>query len=129
MAAGELTPDFGPPRLHPTAGATLVTARPPLVAFNVELDTPDVELAQAVAAQVREAGGGLPGVRAIGVLLAPRSVAQVSTNVHDPLAVPLRDVVEAVRREAERWGRRDASRDRRSRAGGGARRLSRPTSR
>ena len=102
--AGDLQPDFGPPRLHPTAGAALVTARPPLVAFNVELDTADVELAKAVATRVREAGGGLPGVRAIGVLLASRGLAQVSTNVHDPLQVPLRDVVAAVRREAEPLG-------------------------
>ena len=105
-----------------------MTARPPLVAFNVELDTQDVELAKAVAAKVREAGGGLPGVRAIGVLLASRGVAQVSTNVHDPLRVPLREVVEAVRREAEppgRAGRR--SRDRRAGPAGGAGRLSRTT--
>ena len=108
VTAGELVPDFGPARLHPTAGATLVTARPPLVAFNVELDTADVELAKAVAAKVREAGGGLRGVRAIGVLLASRGVAQVSTNVHDPLRVPLREVVEAVRREAESLGARVA---------------------
>lgn len=106
LAAGELAPDFGPPRLHPTAGAALVTARPPLVAFNVELDTGDLELAKAVAARVREAGGGLPGVRAIGVMLASRNVAQVSTNVHDPLRVPLRTVVEAVREEAEPLGAR-----------------------
>jgi glutamate formiminotransferase len=104
LADGELRPDFGPARVHPTAGATLVTARPPLVAFNVELDTTDVDLAKAVAGQVREAGGGLSGVRAIGVLLASRNVAQVSTNVHDPLGVPLRDVVEAVRREAAARG-------------------------
>jgi glutamate formiminotransferase len=108
VAAGELVPDFGPARLHPTAGAALVTARPPLVAFNVELDTSDVELAKAVAAKVREAGGGLPGVRAMGVLLASRGVAQVSTNVHDPLQVPLREVVEAVSREAEPLGARVA---------------------
>ena len=103
---GDLSPDFGPPRLHPTAGAALVTARPPLVAFNVELDTSDVELAKAIAARVREAGGGLAGVRAIGVLLASRGVAQVSTNVHDPLRVPLREVVEAVQREAGQRGAR-----------------------
>jgi glutamate formiminotransferase / 5-formyltetrahydrofolate cyclo-ligase len=108
VAAGELVPDFGPARLHPTAGAALVTARPPLVAFNVELDTSDVELAKAVAAKVREAGGGLTGVRAMGVLLASRGVAQVSTNVHDPLQVPLREVVEAVSREAEPLGARVA---------------------
>ena len=104
MESGELQPDFGPPRLHPTAGAALVTARPPLVAFNVELDTADLEVAKAIAARVREAGGGLPGVRAIGVLLSSRGVAQVSTNVHDPFDVPLGRVVEAVRREAQGMG-------------------------
>ena len=57
---------------------------------------------------MREAGGGLPGVRAIGVLLASRGVAQVSTNVHDPLRVPLRDVVKAIRRQAEPLGARVA---------------------
>ena len=70
------------------AGATLVTARPPLAAFNVELDTGDVDIARSVAAGLRESGGGLPGVRAIG-LVASRRAAQVSTNIHDPLAVPL----------------------------------------
>ncbi len=104
MASGELAPDFGPARLHPTAGATLVGARPPLVAFNVELGTEDVEIAKAIAAKVRERNGGLPGVRAIGVKLATRGVAQVSTNVQDPFKVTLADVVEAVRREAEPLG-------------------------
>ena len=86
---GELEPDFGPPRLHPTAGATLVAARPPLVAFNLELDTTTSRSRKRIAAEVREAGGGLPGVRAIGVRLERRGVVQVSTNVHDPFAVPL----------------------------------------
>ena len=104
MEAGELEPDFGPPRVHPTAGAVLVTARPPLVAFNVELDTADLEVARSIAARVREAGGGLPGVRAIGVLLSSRGVAQVSTNVHDPFNVPLGRVVGAVRAEAREMG-------------------------
>jgi glutamate formiminotransferase / 5-formyltetrahydrofolate cyclo-ligase len=104
LESGELAPDFGPARLHPTAGAALVGARPPLVAFNVELDTDDVEVAKRIAARVREAEGGLPGVRAIGVKLATRGVAQVSTNVHDPFRVPLGEVVEAVRRAAEPLG-------------------------
>ncbi len=67
MEAGELEPDLGPAEPHPSAGATLVTAREPLVAFNVELDTPDPEVARAVAAELREAGGGLAGVRALGL--------------------------------------------------------------
>ena len=104
MADGGLVPDFGPARLHPTAGAALVGARPPLVAFNVELDTDDVDLAKRVAALVRERDGGLRGVRAIGVKLDTRGVAQVSTNVHDPFAVPLADVVAAVRAAAAPLG-------------------------
>ncbi|HZO59009.1 MAG TPA: glutamate formimidoyltransferase [Solirubrobacterales bacterium] len=104
MASGDLAPDFGPPRLHPTAGAALVGARPPLVAFNVELDTDDLEVAKQIAAKVRESNGGLGGVRAIGVKLETRGVAQVSTNVQDPFAMPLGAVVEAVRAEAAPLG-------------------------
>ncbi len=91
MEAGELSPDWGPPLPHPSAGVTLVTARPPMAAFNVILDTGDVEAARRVAAGLRESGGGLPGVRAIGLLLSG-SRAQVSTNIHDPLGVPLATV-------------------------------------
>ena len=100
----ELEPDFGPPRPHPTAGAVLVAARPPLVAFNLELATEDLEAARAIAARVREQGGGIPGVRAIGVRLERQGSIQLSTNVHDPFEVPLRRLIEAVRREAERDG-------------------------
>lgn len=95
MASGELVPDLGPPAAHPTAGAVMVTARPPMAAFNVELDTGDTEVARAIAAELRESGGGLEGVRAIGIDLD--GVAQVSTNVHDPIAVPLGVVIERVR--------------------------------
>jgi glutamate formiminotransferase/glutamate formiminotransferase/formiminotetrahydrofolate cyclodeaminase len=105
MESGELRPDFGPELPHATAGATLVTARPPLAAFNVELDSGDVEVARSVAAGLREAGGGLPGVRAIGLPLSSGR-AQVSTNVHDPLAVPLGEVVERVRELAAPLGAR-----------------------
>jgi len=105
MESGELRPDFGPALPHPRAGATLITARPPLAAFNVELDSGDLEVARAVAAGLREAGGGLPGVRAIGLLLSSGR-GQVSTNVHDPLAVPLGRVVEAVRELAAPLGAR-----------------------
>ena len=101
MDAGELRPDFGPARAHPTAGAVLATARPPLVAFNLDLATGDVELARQIAAEVRESGGGLPGVRAIGLFLEERGRAQVSTNVHDFRTTPLHVLVEAVRRRAE----------------------------
>ena len=105
MESGELRPDFGPELPHHRGGATLVTARPPLAAFNVELDSGDVEVARSVAAGLRESGGGLPGVRAIGLRLS-RGRAQVSTNVHAPLAVPLGQVVEAVRELAAPLGAR-----------------------
>ncbi len=100
MAAGELVPDYGPPRAHPSAGATLATARPPLLAFNVDLATDDVELARSIAAGLRESGGGPPGVRALGLYLAGRGRAQVSTNVHDHRSVPLAEIVERVRARA-----------------------------
>ena len=99
MESGELAPDFGPSTAHPTAGATLVTARRPLVAFNLTLDTPNPEIARAVAERLRESGGGKPGVRAIGL---PREgeQSQVSVNVHDPESVPLAEIVEEVQRLA-----------------------------
>jgi glutamate formiminotransferase/glutamate formiminotransferase/formiminotetrahydrofolate cyclodeaminase len=99
MTAGELAPDFGPDRPHPTAGAVLVGARPPLVAFNLELGPPaDEHTARRIAAAIREGGPeGLPGVRAIGLTLAGRNGrAQVSCNIEDPTAVPLAAVVAAV---------------------------------
>ncbi len=102
---GTQRPDFGPSTLHPTAGATLVAAREPLVAFNVELATPaTIEQARRIASLVREGGAeGMPGVRAIGVTLARAPgapVAQVSMNVERPLEVPLRAVVDAIERHA-----------------------------
>ena len=102
IAAGELTPDFGPRRMHETAGAVLVAARPPLVAFNVELAPPaTLEQAREVAALIREGGAdGLAGVRAIGLRLEQGGIAQVSTNVEDHRRTTLADVVAAVRRHA-----------------------------
>lgn len=105
MEGGGLRPDFGPDFPHRSAGVTLVSARPPLAAFNVELDSGDLDLARAVAAGLRESGGGLPGVRAIGLML-DSGRTQVSTNVHDPLAVPLAKVVERVRALAAPLGAR-----------------------
>jgi glutamate formiminotransferase len=103
IGEGELRPDFGPSRLHPTAGAVLVAARPPLVAFNIEL-APGVTLADAktIAASIREGGAeGLPAVRALGLWLEQRGLAQVSINVEDHEAVRLADVIEAVERHAQ----------------------------
>lgn len=99
MSTGELRADLGGPTAHPSAGAVLVTARAPLAAFNVELDGADVDAGAAIAAELREHGGGLPGVRAIAIELAPGRV-QISTNVHDPTEVPLAMVVERIRRLA-----------------------------
>src|ERR1700729_426411 len=123
LSTGELRPDFGPPRMHPTAGATLVAAREPLVAFNLELAPPaSVQDAKRIASLVREGGAeGLPGLRAIGVSLSRGGmeskspmpparaggmpfgdvVAQLSMNVERPLELPLGAIVEAVRRHAD----------------------------
>jgi len=97
LAAGEVRPDYGPANLHPSAGATLVAAREPLVAFNLRL-APPATLADAerIAALVREGGArGLPGVRAIAVALGG-AIAQVSMNVERPLELSLAEVVAAV---------------------------------
>ncbi len=96
VARGELRPDFGPPGLHPTAGAVLVAARPPLVAFNLELAPPaTLGEARRIAKAIRRE---LPGVRALGLPLS-RAV-QLSFNVEDPAGTPLRTLVAAVRRHA-----------------------------
>ncbi|HTR72602.1 MAG TPA: hypothetical protein VMG80_03325 [Solirubrobacteraceae bacterium] len=107
LESGELRPDFGPARLHPSAGATLVAAREPLIAFNVQL-APSATLAdaRAIAALIREGGAeGLPGVRAIGVELAATGgappAAQVSMNVERPLELPLATVLGHVRAHAQ----------------------------
>jgi len=103
VAAGELRPDFGPAAIDLGAGAVLVAARPPLVAFNVELAAPaTIDDARAIAALIREGGAEGPrGVRALGLELTARGgVAQVSTNVEDHLAAPLAELVAAVARHA-----------------------------
>ena len=95
IAAGELRPDYRPPALDPRrGGAVLVAARPPLIAFNLDLEGEDVALAKDVAARVR----ALPGVRALGLRVGGR--AQVSTNVHDYRVTPLAEIVAAVARRA-----------------------------
>lgn len=105
MKAGELEPDLGPSVPHATAGATLVTAREPLVAFNIELDTSDPEIARAIAADLREAGGGLTGVRALG-LPRENQRCQVSMNVQDPIGVRLATVIREIKRLAAEHGAR-----------------------
>ena len=92
LDAGELAPDFGPARLDPSAGGVLVGARRPLVAFNVNLRG-TLEAAREIAALVRESGGGLPGVRALGLELPSAGLVQVSMNVEDWEAAALHELV------------------------------------
>lgn len=104
LALSEWTPDFGPRTPHPTAGATAIGARMPLVAFNVNLATDRVDIARAIAARVRERGGGLPAVKALGVPTADRSVVQVSMNLTNYAMTSVRRAFEAVRAEAAGHG-------------------------
>ena len=90
-------PDFGPPRLHPSAGAVAVGARPFLIAYNINLDSPDVELAKRIARRVRESGGGLPKVQANGFWIEEIGRAQVSMNLLDFATTPIWLVWETVR--------------------------------
>lgn len=100
----EWAPDFGERKIHPTAGITAIGARKPLVAFNVNLDTGDINIANAIAKAVRGSSGGYKCCKAIGVMLEDRGIAQVSMNMVDYETTPLYRAFEAVRFEAERWG-------------------------
>jgi glutamate formiminotransferase len=93
-------PDAGPDVIDPATGATLVAARPPLIAFNLELAPPaTLDDARAIAARIREGGAeGLTGVRALGLRLERQDIVQVSTNIEDHRAVVMRDVLDAVAR-------------------------------
>jgi glutamate formiminotransferase len=103
MAQPAWAPDVGEPRPHETAGAVVVGARRPLVAYNINLSTTDVQIARAIARVVRESSGGLPGVQAMGVV-AESGAAQVSINLLDLPTTSLARVFDAVRAEAERRG-------------------------
>ncbi len=98
------TPDYGPRRLHRTAGATVVGARMPLVAFNVNLKTTDLRVAKAIAKKIRTSGGGLPKLKALGFELKARNCVQVSMNLTDYTITPLSVVFEAVERECDSLG-------------------------
>ena len=104
MKAEEWKPDFGNSEPHPTAGATVVGCRPFLVAFNVNLDTPDEEIATKIARRVRFINGGLRFVKALGVKLNSRNVAQVTMNLTDYTKTPVYAAFETVRMEARRYG-------------------------
>ena len=104
MRAPGWGPDCGPAAPHPSAGASAVGARAPLIAFNVNLTTDDLSAARRIAGRIRERDGGLPGVKALGMRLAHRGIAQVSTNVVDYRRSSLEAVLAAVVREAGALG-------------------------
>jgi len=97
-------PDFGPAEPHPSAGATIVGARMPLIAYNINLGTADVEIARRIAKAIRQSSGGYRFVKAMGVMLEERNVAQVSINMTNYKKTPLHRVFETVRSEAARYG-------------------------
>jgi len=97
-------PDFGPRHLHPTAGATVVGARPPLIAYNVNLQTDDLAVAKTIAKTIRFSSGGLPYLKAIGIELKSRRLVQVSMNLTNFEETPIHVAFEAVRREGEQRG-------------------------
>ncbi len=97
-------PDFGPPRLHRSAGAIVIGARPPLIAYNVNLRSTDVDKARSIAKAVRFSNGGLPHVKAIGVALPYRGIVQVAMNLTDYRATPILTAFQAVQAEAARLG-------------------------
>ena len=104
LKIAEWAPDFGPTGPHPSGGATAVGARMPLIAYNINLGTSDVEIAKKIAKAIRHSSGGYRFVKAMGVLLEERGVAQVSINMTDYKRTPLYRVFETVRNEAARYG-------------------------
>ena len=97
-------PDYGNDEIHPTAGVVAVGARAPLVAFNINLGTSDITVADKIAKIIRESSGGLKYVKALGVMLEDRNIAQVSINMCNYEKTPLYRVFELVRAEAARYG-------------------------
>lgn len=97
-------PDFGPAEVNPGAGVTAVGARPPLIAYNINLDTGDVEIAKKVARAIRGSSGGFPTIKGLGIFIEETGQAQVTINVCDYKKVPLHRVFELVKLEASRYG-------------------------
>src|SRR5437762_2475839 len=104
MAREGWAPDFGPSTPHPTAGASVIGARMPLIAYNINLNTDRLEVAKKIAAAVRFSSGGFRVVKAMGVTLADRGIVQVSMNLTNFEKTPILRVFDAVKREAERYG-------------------------
>jgi glutamate formiminotransferase len=97
-------PDYGERKIHPTAGIIAIGARPPLIAFNINLSTSDKNIANAIAKTIRGSSGGFQYCKAVGIMLEDRNIAQVSMNMVNAEGTPLYRVFEAVRAEAKRWG-------------------------
>ncbi len=104
MKSPDWKPDFGPDAPHPTGGATVVGARSPLVAYNINLGTADLSIADRIAKSIRHLSGGYRFVKAMGVKLEARGIVQVSINMTNTEKTPLHRVFETVRSEAERFG-------------------------
>jgi glutamate formiminotransferase len=104
MASADWAPDFGPPRPHPTAGATVIGARMPLIAYNINLASDRLDVAKKIAAAIRYSSGGFRYVKAMGIRLEDRGIVQVSINLTNHEKTPMFRVFEAVRREAARFG-------------------------
>jgi len=104
MSSKDWAPDFGPGQPHPSAGASVIGARMPLIAYNINLNTDRVEVAKKIAAAIRHSSGGLRYVKAMGIKLEDRNLAQVSMNLTNYQKTPIFRVFEMVKREAERYG-------------------------
>lgn len=104
MATPGWTPDFGPAQPHPSAGATVIGARMPLIAYNINLNTGRIDVARKIAAAIRQSSGGLRYVKAMGIMVEDRNLAQVSMNLTNYQKTPIFRVFEMVKREAERYG-------------------------
>ena len=104
MASSGWAPDFGPAGPHPSAGASIVGARMPLIAYNINLNTDRVDVARKIAAAIRQSSGGMRYVKAAGFRLEDRNLAQVSMNLTNYQKTPIFRVFEIVKREAERYG-------------------------
>ena len=104
MSGAAWAPDFGPAQPHPSAGASVIGARMPLIAYNINLNTDRLDVAKKIAAAIRHSSGGLRYVKAMGVKLDDRNLAQVSMNLTNFQKTPIFRVFEMVKREAERYG-------------------------
>jgi glutamate formiminotransferase len=104
MTSAEWAPDFGPAHPHPSAGAIVIGARMPLIAYNINLATDRLDVAKAIAKVIRHSSGGFPFVKAMGMALEDRGIVQVSINLTNYQETPIYRVFDAVRQEAQRHG-------------------------